>query len=57
MTEITQGTDNAVVAPVAILSGHAYHQLLEFAFHSGTTGVTSLSGAIEFARDKPAVPA
>ena len=51
MTEITQGADNAVVAPVAILSGHPYHQPLEFAFHSGTTGVTSLFGAIAFARD------
>ncbi len=29
-----------------------YHQFLEFAFHSGTTGVTSLFGAIELARDQ-----
>jgi len=57
MTEIIQGADNTIVAPVAILSGHPYHQLLEFAFHSGTTGITSLFGAIEFARDKSTVPA
>ena len=52
----TQGADNAVVAPVAILSGHSYHQLFEFAFHSGATRVAPLFGAIELGRDKPTVP-
>ena len=54
---ICKRSHDAVVAPVAILSGHPYQKLLEFVPHSGTAGVAPSFGAIELACDKPTIPA
>ena len=56
-SQIGQRTYDSIVTLADILFGHPYHQRLELAFHLGATGVTALFGAIEFARDKPTVPA
>lgn len=56
MTQIGQRTDDSIIPPVAILGGHAHHQLLELTVHPWATGVTSPFRPIELARDQPTVP-
>ena len=56
MTQIGRCTDHSIMTPVAVLSGHAHHQLLELTVHPWATRVTSPLRPIELARDQPAVP-
>ena len=50
MTQIGQRTHDSIITPVAILGGHAHHQLLELTVHPWATRVTSPFRPIELAR-------
>src|SRR5262245_8729292 len=53
--EIGQGADNPVIAPGAVLLGHANNQFLNCPLDPGSAWASMLR-AIELARDEPSVP-
>src|SRR5215468_659466 len=55
--EVGQGADNPVIAPRAILLGHADNQGLQLWVDLRSSWSLALGGAVKFLRHKPAVPA
>ena len=54
--QVSQGSDNTVVAPGAIFSRHAHHQSLQFLADRGAPWGRALLGAIKLLRHEFAVP-
>src|SRR5215472_9414702 len=55
MAQVGQRSLDFAVAPIPILGGHTYHQLLNLVLRTRTAGATSLA-AIVLLGDQPAVP-
>src|SRR6266581_7000019 len=56
VSQVCQSPDDAVIAPGAILLGHADNQGLESRVYFGTAWGLALRRAVEFLRHQPAVP-
>jgi len=56
IAEILYGSDNAVIAPRAVLAGHPYHHILDLLGNAGAAKRFAGLGAITRLRSALAVP-
>jgi hypothetical protein len=56
VTQIGQGSDDAVISPAGVLSRHSHHQSFHFRSNRGATRILPLFGAIELLGDEPSIP-
>ena len=56
VTQIRQGSHDAVVAPARVLLRHAHDQTLNVRTHAWGPGTASRLGAVELVGDEPAIP-
>src|SRR6267378_8288031 len=56
IAQVGQSTHDAVIAPRAVLPGHAHHQVLYLLRRAGTADCLASLGAIALVFDEPAVP-
>src|SRR5438309_1708945 len=57
VAQMGQGTCNAIIAPAAILSGHAHYQVLELFVDAGSSRGLTLVGDVELLSHERTVPA
>ena len=56
VTQVGQCTDDAVISPAAVLSGHAHYQGFHFRWNLGAAWILPVLGAIELLGDQPSIP-
>ena len=56
VTEIGQGSDDAVISPAGVLSGEADNERFELGRDAGPAGRSTKSGAVKFVGNEPPVP-
>ena len=56
VTQIGQGSDDAVISPAGVLSRHSHHQGFHFRSHGRAARILAMFGAIELLGDEPSIP-